>query len=703
MRLLAAQQRMLESIARGIALPESLSRITQLIAGTDGIGGAAVMLLSPDRRRLSCISSTGLPADLIAALATVEVIAGNGSAASAIQQGSRVISPDLSTDSRWDRLRVVADLSVKQSCWSEPIYSRDGLLAATLDIYFIPVASDSESLSIIIESSARLAGIAIDFDIAAREMAEREMADGDLRAMATHARCMLWHGEVTGLPGWEQHAFDYKKSLFRWELRVQDEFAAQQLLPLEVPHGENYAAAWIRSRFREDDVQMWHNAATALTQGHPSYSQEFRCRDRDGNIHWLREDLTLQPLTHGRWRTFGVVTDITDRKRFEEQLRHAKETAEAVSLAKDRFLAILSHELRTPLTPVLATVNFIEARTDLSPDLRADLASIRQNVEMEARLIDDLLDLTRVNRGKVELRNEMIDAHDAVRSALQTCGNEAEAKQLNVSLHFEADPHHVFADAARLQQVFWNLLKNAIKFTPPGGSIDVRTGNTSDKKNLIEVEVTDTGIGIDSEVLPRLFDEFEQGERTITQRYGGLGLGLAISKALVQMQGGTLTASSAGRDRGAVFKVTLPALATPVRSTTTEAPAVRSEPSPSAVILLVDDHPDTLNIMSRLLRHGGYQVVAANSVASALEAAKKNKIDLLVSDIGLPDGSGLDIMQGLGGQTKIKGIALSGFGMDDDLRKSHDAGFMQHLIKPVSFKVLAQAIKDVLEQNARHV
>jgi signal transduction histidine kinase/ActR/RegA family two-component response regulator len=700
MRLLVGQQQVLGGITRRLSLPDLLISVTQLITGTNGVHGAAVLTLNPDRRRISCVASTGLPADLVAAMAVIETVEGNGSAASAIQANGRVVTGDLSTDPAWDRLRGVVDLSRNIACWSEPVYALDGLLAAVLDVYFDSASASSALLSTTIDCCAKLAAIAIDFGTAARGIAEREVADDELRAMATHARCMLWHGEVTGLPGWETHGLEYDRSLFRWQMRVQDEFAAQQLLPLEIPPGENYGSAWIHSRFPEDDVQMWNNAATALMQGRPGFSQEFRCRDRSGNVHWLREDLTLQPLGHGHWRVFGVVTEITEQKHCEEELRHAKETAEAASHAKDRFLAMLSHELRTPLTPVLATVNLVESRTDLSPDLRADLLLIRQNVEMEARLIDDLLDITRVNRGKVELRNETVDAHDMIRSALQTCSNEAEAKLLEISLHLDARLCHVWADAARLQQVFWNLLKNAIKFTPPGGRIEISSINAGSENPLIEVDISDTGIGIDAEVLPRLFDEFEQGGRAITQRYGGLGLGLAISKALVQIQGGTLTASSAGRDRGATFKVMLPTSLPPAMPATAIPAVVRSEPSRSAVILLVDDHPDTLNIMSRLLRHVGYQVVTAGSVATALAAARQNKIDLLVSDIGLPDGSGLDIMRGLGGQTNIKGIALSGFGMDDDHRKSRDAGFSKHLTKPIGYKALAEAIRDVLEQNA---
>ena len=511
---------------------------------------------------------------------------------------------------------------------------------------------------------------------------DQRYGDDDLRDIAMHVRCLLWQGEVTGLPGWETGLMDYNRKLLEWKIEIQDELAAQTILPLDVVPGETYAEAWFRSRVHDDDVHMWHNAAAALLEGQSSYSQEFRCKDRFGNLHWQREDLSIQPIEHGRWRAFSVVTDITDRKHAEEELQKAKDTAEAASLAKDRFLAMLSHELRTPLTPVLAMVNLIESRTDLPEDLRADVEMIRRNIEMEARLIDDLLDMTRVNRGKVELRNEIINAHTVIESALQTCRVEADAKRLEITLNLDAGEHHVWADAARLQQVFWNLLKNAIKFTPEGGQLRVRTSNVQSdpqKPACFKAEVIDTGIGIDAEMLPRLYDEFEQGERTITRQFGGLGLGLAISRSLVQMQAGTLTASSAGRGCGATFTVTLP-----VKTITTERwasgtkPPESKAPTNTATILLVEDHLDTLRIMSRLLRSAGYQVVTADSIASAVTAANQSKIDLLITDLGLPDGSGVQIIESLHArpdQPKIPGIALSGFGMDEDLRKTKEVGF----------------------------
>jgi two-component system CheB/CheR fusion protein len=536
-----------------------------------------------------------------------------------------------------------------------------------------------------------------------RAQRERRPVDADLHDIAMHVRCLLWHGDVIGLPGWETCAMDYDRGLLQWKIEIQDESAAQQILPLEVLPGETYAQAWFRSREHDDDVEMWHHAAAALLEGRSSFSQEFRCRDKFGQLHWQREDLSLQVVEHGRWRAFSVVTDITDRKHVEEELQKAKETAEAASLAKDRFLAMLSHELRTPLTPVLAVVNLIASRGDLPDDLRSDVEMIRRNVEMEARLIDDLLDLTRVNRGKVELRNEITDAHAVIASALQTCGNEAEAKRLDITLHLDAGHHHVFADAARLQQVFWNLLKNAIKFTPEGGQVRVRSSNSGGNgpnQTSLRVEVTDTGIGIEPEMLPRLYDEFEQGERTITRQFGGLGLGLAISRSLVQMQAGTLEASSAGRNQGATFTVTLPTKPKPAEPMPAhELPPQKDEPGPANTLLLVEDHLDTLRIMSRLLRSAGFQILTADSVASAITVAGENKIDMLITDLGLPDGSGVEIIKALRAKpelAKIPGIALSGFGMDEDIRQSKEVGFVKHLTKPVSFRVLAETIREVL-------
>lgn len=390
----------------------------------------------------------------------------------------------------------------------------------------------------------------------------------------------------------------------------------------------------------------------------------------------------------------GISRDITDRKQTVQELREAKEVAEAANRAKDQFLAVLSHELRTPLTPVLASVTYIESRPNLCPDMRRELQMIRRNIEMEARLIDDLLDLTRISRGKIELHFEALDAHVALRRALEICQSEIAAKRQELSLGLWAQQHVVWADPARMQQVFWNLIRNAVKFTPDGGRIALRTAN--DAQGRLEVQVSDTGIGIPPHLLSRIFDAFEQGERTKSRRFGGLGLGLAVSKALVDMHGAELTAESDGPDKGATFTLRIAT----VSATVPDPPPTPAERAPRTQaglrILLVEDHEDTLMMMARLLKLFGHTVETAGSVREAVDLGHAREFDLLISDIGLPDGSGLDIIRDLKPQRGLKGIALSGYGMEEDRRQSREAGFDAHLTKPIDVQTLERAIAQVV-------
>ena len=367
----------------------------------------------------------------------------------------------------------------------------------------------------------------------------------------------------------------------------------------------------------------------------------------------------------------------------------ARMDAERANLAKDQFLAMLSHELRTPLTPVLTSLFALEHEGMVADDLRPTLEMIRRNVELEARLIDDLLDLTRVSKGKVQLNLEIVDAHSLLRSALEICQSDIEDKQLRVSVDLAAEKVQLEADPARMQQIFWNLIKNAVKFTPEGGRLEIRT--TDEPDDHLRVEISDSGVGIDPESLPKIFDAFEQGER---MRYGGLGLGLAISKSLVETHHGRMTAQSAGRDQGATFTLLFPVSAGKKSAVARSKPLSAAERK-SVEILLVEDHVDTNRSLTHLLRHRGYRVHPAHSVQSALDLAAKEHFDVLVSDIGLPDGTGTDLMRKLTAAGPVFGIALSGFGMEDDIRRSHDSGFNHHLVKPVDLNKLDSLLQDV--------
>ncbi len=368
----------------------------------------------------------------------------------------------------------------------------------------------------------------------------------------------------------------------------------------------------------------------------------------------------------------------------------ARAEAERASAAKDRFLAMLSHELRTPLTPVLASVFCLEQENNLSEGLRESLQLIRRNVELEARLIDDLLDLTRISKGKVQLSFEIVDAHRLLRNALEICQSEIEQKKLELRTEFEANKVYLQADPARLQQIFWNLIKNAVKFTPNGGKLSVRTTNNGEGQFCVEVE--DSGCGIDSELLPKVFHAFEQGART---QLGGLGLGLAISKALVEAHHGLINAQSDGRNQGARFTTLFPTCERNTTPKPNDAPRSTSERR-SVRLLLVEDHEDTNRSLTRLLRRRGYDVYPAYDVRSALDLAATKQFDVLVSDIGLPDGSGTDLLKALRAKGEVLGIALSGYGMEEDVRRSRDVGFSHHLVKPVDLNKLDSIIQAVL-------
>ncbi|HEX6902259.1 MAG TPA: ATP-binding protein [Thermoanaerobaculia bacterium] len=398
-----------------------------------------------------------------------------------------------------------------------------------------------------------------------------------------------------------------------------------------------------------------------------------------------------------------VVTDLTEQKRSEE-LRRAWAAAEATNAAKDQFLATLSHELRTPLTPVLAMLSSLESREQIPDALRDEIAMMRRNIELEARLIDDLLDLTRISRGKLELQRGDVDLRQVLEHAVQTsCGEEIAAGRLNVVADFAAG-HRLWADAPRLTQVFWNLLNNAVKFTPEGGTISVRSW--TDSTGWLAIEVADTGIGIDPDFLSRIFDAFDQGEPDVTRRFGGLGLGLAISKTIVEMHGGSLSARSDGMGRGSAFRVSLPLTPVP-QGAVLPAGEPRGPEDGSdrrLCILLVEDHTDTAAAMAELLRELGHEIVVAGSVAEGLAKAAASQedggsgIDLVLSDLGLPDGSGLDLMRELSSRYGLKGVALSGYGMEEDLRRSREAGFERHLTKPINFQSLQAVLREIAQR-----
>ena len=419
-----------------------------------------------------------------------------------------------------------------------------------------------------------------------------------------------------------------------------------------------------------------------------------------GTLHgfgpFLRETENQSLLALQWWIAVLTITamalsaGMAERRRIEEELQQQKSVVETANRTKDHFLAMLSHELRTPLTPVISTLESLEIEPAQKDDTKSALAMIRRNIELETQLIDDLLDFTRIARDKMQLRFVPVDAHLAILNVVEICRAEAESKRLHMHRNLRANTRHVAAEAAKFQQIIWNLLKNAIKFTPNEGEIVISSSNPSPE--VLTISVCDTGIGMEPDVMQRIFNPFEQGNRSFERRFGGLGLGLAISKSLAQAQGGTLTAQSDGRDRGSTFILSMQTLSPAEVATVPR--KISSEASQQGLkILLVDDHQDTCAALEKLLVRRGHLVAATHNVRSALEAAARNKFDLLISDIALPDGSGMDLMMQLRAISNVPGIAISGFGNNRDIERSLQAGFSEHLIKPIKLENLEAAIE----------
>ena len=436
-----------------------------------------------------------------------------------------------------------------------------------------------------------------------------------------------------------------------------------------------------------------------LRQGGKIEHYETIRRHKNGTL--IPVSLTISPIRDAGGRVIGasnIARDITERKNYQQRLEESLAREMAANRAKDDFLAALSHELRTPLNPVLLLASDGVRNASFSLQARLDFDTIRKNIELEARLIDDMLDLTRITRAKLTLDMKPVDVHIALHDAVGTVRADIDQKKIDMNLNLSAERPIIRGDAVRLRQIFWNVLKNAVKFTPPGGQISVETRAMPGDK--LVVTIADTGIGMDRVELERVFGAFAQG----AHHFGGLGLGLAITRALVELHAGSIRAESDGKGKGATFLIELP-LAKEIEqsdsfSFTVPAPVaapVKRVPARDIRILLVEDHEPTRASLTHLLSRRNYKVTPVGSLAEARSVVGKKKFNLLISDIGLPDGNGCDLMEELRKHSHLKGIALTGYGMENDVNRSYAAGFAAHLTKPVRMESLDDALTVALK------
>jgi signal transduction histidine kinase len=419
-------------------------------------------------------------------------------------------------------------------------------------------------------------------------------------------------------------------------------------------------------------------------------------QEAEAALHVANEELEARVMA----RTADLHQANMDLRAREAALQASEAQAKAASRAKDEFLAALSHELRTPLNPVLLVATEAAHNPDLPAEVRSDFEMIAKNVSLEARLIDDMLDLTRIVHGKLTLERKPFDVHVGIHHAISLARAEIDRKQIQLTVDLAASRSTVVGDEVRLEQAFWNIINNAAKFTPKSGRISVET-SLGDHPDQLEIRVTDTGIGMTPDELSRIFGAFAQGDHVYqagSHRFGGLGLGLVISQAMIKRHSGTIEAMSEGRNQGTSFVITLPLV--PVGDPAGLSAGHRIGPPASADpekrrarrVLLVEDHGPTSDALSHLLSRRNYEVTAAPCLADARAAAKAGQFDILISDIGLPDGDACDLMSELGAHNGLVGIALSGYGMEADIMRTKAAGFISHLTKPVNVEALDKAL-----------
>jgi PAS domain S-box-containing protein len=421
----------------------------------------------------------------------------------------------------------------------------------------------------------------------------------------------------------------------------------------------------------------------------------------------------------------SLVMDVTERKRTEaerdrllklEQAARAdseaaRSTAETANRLKDEFLAVLSHELRSPLNPILGWIKLLRSRKLDEATIARALETIERNATLQTQLIEDLLDVSRIMRGKTTLNVRSVNLASTIEAAIDTVRLAAQAKSIQIESVIESTVGLISGDPNRLQQVIWNLLSNAIKFTPSGGRVSIRLAR---KGTQAQIQVTDTGKGISSDFLPHVFEYFRQADSSTTRSHGGLGLGLAIVRHLVELHGGTVLASSPGIGQGATFTVSLPLKLDRNGVKNSEQLQARSEPkevttSPLPIdglrVLVVDDEADTREFYTTVLEQSGAQVIAVASVGEALEALKQQRPDILISDIGMPGEDGYTLLrkvraQEIQGEKHLPAVALTAYARREDCKQALEAGFQKHLSKPVSPDQLLAVVVSLAEGDS---
>ncbi|MGH8177822.1 MAG: PAS domain S-box protein [Steroidobacter sp.] len=483
-----------------------------------------------------------------------------------------------------------------------------------------------------------------------------------------------------------------------WEVNVatgktfwSDEF--QSLYGYTSSTARSYAT-WIASIHPEDRQSVDADFQRRLTSGRSEFRQEFRIIHPTRGVRWILDLSRIMRDANGEAVSFsGINLDITRLKHIEEELREADQR-------KNEFLATLAHELRNPLAPIrngLEILRLTQSGGDIAERARS---MMDRQLQQMVRLIDDLLDLSRISRGKIELRRAPIDLMTALQSALETSEPLIESAGHELSVDVPAGPLMVDGDLARLSQVFANLLNNAAKYTNPGGHIWLTVRRTDEQ---VSVTIRDNGIGIPTHMLPKIFEMFAQVDHSLEKAQGGLGIGLSIARKLVEMHGGVIEAHSDGHGAGSEFVVRLPAHLATQSETTTPVPKDHSLRPDALRVLIADDNADAAASLAMMLKMKGHEVRTAWDGLEAVQVAEAFQPDVALLDIGMPELNGYDACRRLRARSESAGmliIALTGWGQEEDKRRSEEAGFDHHLVKPADVRILDKLLEQAEVQRA---
>lgn len=702
---LAAEKKVLELIATGTPMPEvldTLMRETEAQSTDEML--SSILLLDDTGQKLHHGAAPSLPATYNQAIHGVTIGTNVGSCGKAVFDGQQVNVFDISTDPLWQNFKELAISHGLYACCSTPIFSSHGEVLGAVAMYYRQPHEPSMEDRDVIAGAARLAAIVIE-RTRAREALRK--SEARLRFMAESMPQKIFTAQPNGdIDYFNQQWMNFTGLSFE---QIRDWGWTQFIHPDDL---EENLRVWQKSIDTGEDFQLEH-----------------RCRRADGAYRWhLSRARAMQEESGNVLMWIGSSTDIDDVKQTEAELQSlvareqaAHTEAQAANRVKDEFLATVSHELRTPLNAIVGWARLLRSGSLLQRDIDRAIEIIDRNADAQATIIDELLDISRIISGKLQIEQQPVNLVDVINAAREVTRPAAEAKAIEINLLLDGTAGPVIGDAVRLQQVIWNLLSNAIKFTPREGRVDV---NLSRQGTDVVIVVSDTGQGIEPAFLPHVFERFNQADPSEKRLHGGLGLGLAIARHLVEMHGGAIRAESDGPHRGAVFTINLPivsikplkttlgsaidvpATASQAISETGPAPEIPSDILSGVRVLVIDDQADARDLFTFALEQYKADVRVCCSAGEAFSEFLSWKPDVIVSDIGLPGEDGYELMERIraldeehGGRTPA--LALTGYASAVDQAKAFAAGYQSHLAKPVGIKELAGVVAKLSGKESR--